>query len=833
MGTPTYMSPEQALGDTTQVDHATDIYSIGAVMFYCLTGLPPFEGASTWSVVEQVCKQPPPRPSSITPNIPKDLETICLKCLEKKPTQRYQSAYSLLQDLDNYRTKRPLVAKRTTPLGHLVKFCQRHPTTTTISTIATVLCIVAIFLAIKLDFLSKDNFDQRDLNALQAKREQARNQFQEATLLIEAKKHQEAILKLHSTQALAQEAGDHLTNDLALYQINALEQVLWKPRRKLSIPPSTTHFRLSHSGEKLALLGKAGPLQIIETKNGRSLLTSKPDSEITTSAFHPSDEFFLSAHSDGHLTFWKYRNGEFREDGAIEAGPVQHLGFSLDGETFFTAGNNHTIQLWDFSRRLPTRAPLKHHEEVRQTTTAQTVNLIVSLTNSGQIYGWDISTGKRRFGPVKLRAPARTITVNPTGTQLLATFDRGATARIFDLTTCTSRTSFLESSHTVEPTEKLKQAQFSRQSNKLLTLNFDQTFKLRNLPSLAPVNTTLERPQTIEQFRLTNDENLLFFLVPEQQQILVSSPPAHWHNNVEIESFFEAGLISWSVNQPITFPRENYLLIYPPPPLLNADPRRNPPPRYCHLPGKISAVTAYPKENSILALSKQSSSTVFCIDPITRTTTWTIPTEHTHASLIRLNHKGSHLALLTQNAFFDDTINLSVLNLASKEETTFIIPESHLHSLAFSPTHPTQLIISNNSGELIWFDWNQKSIVRRERISSKPILAIDVHPPGNLVAVGGEDFIARVFRESDWKQISPEISHPNSITSIHFISKGHLVASGGNHQSAKIWEIQSGHTIGYPLTHENPISGISACRDPDLILTYTAQGEIKSWPVPN
>src|SRR5215471_1339806 len=145
LGTPSYMAPEQAAGETRKLSKATDVYGLGAVCYQLLTGQPPFAGGTTYETIRLLRDTEPRPPRSLNPKIDRELSTICLKCLEKDPARRYSSALGLAEDLDHWLKHEPIQAKPSGFFTHSRKWVRRNPSTTVL-----VMLLIAVLAALSI-----------------------------------------------------------------------------------------------------------------------------------------------------------------------------------------------------------------------------------------------------------------------------------------------------------------------------------------------------------------------------------------------------------------------------------------------------------------------------------------------------------------------------------------------------------------------------------------------------------------------------------------------------------------------------------------------------------
>ncbi len=177
MGTPSYMSPEQARGEVRAVGTHSDLYTLGAILYELLTGRPPFQGANAMDTVMLVTRTEPVPPARLQPNTPRDLETICLKCLQKEPAKRYTNCFELANDLRRYLAGEPIQARPVGNVERLWRWCKRNPklaaATATIFLLLLVVSIGSTWAAFTIQAEKKIADEQKALAQENERRAQA------------------------------------------------------------------------------------------------------------------------------------------------------------------------------------------------------------------------------------------------------------------------------------------------------------------------------------------------------------------------------------------------------------------------------------------------------------------------------------------------------------------------------------------------------------------------------------------------------------------------------------------------------------------------------------
>lgn len=455
IGTPSYMAPEQA-DSRLPITPSTDIYALGAVLYEVLSGRPPFQTDNAAETLQLVKSQDPPALRILVPTVPRDLETICLKCLSKEASQRYETAGELRDDLERFLNGMPIHARPPHWTRKLWMWAKRHPS------IAAACAAIAFFLVA---VQGATSYHLSAVNQLNTELEE-RNELLQASLsttdklrLLEresARRSQQ--LAYASDMRLAMEAfraGDSRQMQFLLasqvpessdpfdvrgFAWRYLSAIEPHPIREFgNFDAACYYVTFTQDGEQCVTCGGDGHIRFFDIDTGD--LTAEWDSgqhEVNSVAFHPHQNQLASAGDDGTVCVWDISSQvRLHTIRAYDGVPVYGVSYSPDGKAIYACGQPNDVLILDAESEQVIDRLTGLHERSVEAIAVSSDGRVLATASSDHVLGlWNLETGE--LIAHRNEHPKRLSCVNfLPGDRYLATGGIAGQVTIWDVVTCT------------------------------------------------------------------------------------------------------------------------------------------------------------------------------------------------------------------------------------------------------------------------------------------------------------------------------------------------------------------------------------------------------------
>jgi eukaryotic-like serine/threonine-protein kinase len=835
IGTPAYMSPEQAGLGRLDVDTRSDIYSLGVLLYELLTGRPPFDAAELGraaldQVLQTIRDKDPPRPSTRLTRLtqqeltkvarsrqtepPKllhqvrgDLDWIVMKALEKDRGRRYDTANGLAMDVERHLQSQPVVARPASAAYRLEKLVLRNKLAfSAVGAVAATL-VLGIIVSTAEALRARRAASLAQAAAGEARSNLARFHFAEANRLIEAHDGPDAV------PYLVRILSDKADHSAALTRLATLltYHTWFVPTFAVKHEAWVTSAQFSVDGKLLVNTSGDGDCsaRVWDAQTGQPVTERLQHlGPVNSAQFSPDGRRILTASRDATAQIWDAHTSQ------VVVGPLKHgaavnlAAFSPEGRRVLTGSDDLTARLWDAETGQPLGPVLKHAGPVTCAAFSTDGQRIVTGSADKTARIWDAQTGQRLADPLQHSGPVCFVQFSPDG-QRIATASWDNTAVVWDartgqplteplkhedqvlcacfspdgvrlVTASRDKTARIWDARTGRPVTRRLQharaveaAQFSPDGKRILTASADNTARVWDAQTGQPLSEPLQHPQAIWSARFS----------PDGQRVVTSSA--------------DRTARVWDVQ---TFPPLSVSFKHQ---------------------GSVVSAQFSPDGTHLVTASADATARI-----------WDVRTGQPVAQALR------HKDVVEDAQFSPDgrsLVTASYDHTARVWDTTTGMPltgplwhSNRLNSARFSPDGLRIVTASDDSTAKVW-DARTGLLLTEPLWHGGRVLFAEFSPDGQRILTANWDRTARLWGARSGQLLLESFKHTGVVTCAEFSPDGRRVVTGSTDRTARVWDAQTGHPLTPPLQHGQYVFSVRFSPDGTHIATASRDNTARLW----